>query len=202
MFLRQCSNCRPSDRMCWPADVFMKNLQIWNLLKSMWAYIYLPEQQTNFSLAASFWGICLLSVFILLRRLKLASLFSNANISHVRFVLHLQDWWCVRKRETSFPVNKLRLIDLLPSLWPLTMKNYLPEFLALDKVRTHKNNEQYFFCESLLVLFYLFILRSNYKVRPSTGEPVRTPSALFSVLRRSLWRHEEYTWRNKLSAAK
>jgi len=50
-------------------------------------------------------------------------LFSSANISPVRFVLHLQDWWCVGKRETSFPVNKLWLIYLPPSLWPLTMKN-------------------------------------------------------------------------------
>jgi len=45
-------------------------------------------------------------------------LFSSANISPVRFVLHLQDWWCVGKRETSFPVNKLWLIYLPPSLWP------------------------------------------------------------------------------------
>jgi len=29
-------------------------------------------------------------------------LFSSANISPVRFVLPLQDWWCVGKRETSF----------------------------------------------------------------------------------------------------
>jgi len=50
-------------------------------------------------------------------------LFSTANISPVRFVLHLQDWWCVRIRETSFPVNKLWLIYLPPSLWPITMKN-------------------------------------------------------------------------------
>ena len=28
-------------------------------------------------------------------------LFSSANISPVRFVLHLQDWWCVGKRETT-----------------------------------------------------------------------------------------------------
>jgi len=34
---------------------------------------FLCRRQTNFSLAASFWGICLLSAFILLRRLKLAS---------------------------------------------------------------------------------------------------------------------------------
>jgi len=47
-------------------------------------------------------------------------LFSSANISPVRFVLHLQDWWCVGKRETSFPINKLWLIYLPPSLWPLT----------------------------------------------------------------------------------
>ena len=50
-------------------------------------------------------------------------LFSSADILLVRFVLHLQDWWCVGKRETSFPVNKLWLIYLPPSLWPLTMKN-------------------------------------------------------------------------------
>ena len=51
-------------------------------------------------------------------------LFSSVNISPVRFVvLHLQDWWCVGKRETSFPVNKLWLIYLPPSLWPLTLKN-------------------------------------------------------------------------------
>ena len=49
-------------------------------------------------------------------------LFSSANISPVRFVLHLQDWWCVGKRETSFPVNKLWLTYLPPSLWPITMK--------------------------------------------------------------------------------
>jgi len=48
---------------------------------------------------------------------------SSANISLVRFVLHLQDWWCVWKRETSFPVNKLWLIYLPPSLCHLTMKN-------------------------------------------------------------------------------
>ena len=46
---------------------------------------------------------------------------SSANISPVRFVLHLQDWWCAGKRETSFPVNKLWLIYLPPSLWPVTM---------------------------------------------------------------------------------
>jgi len=50
-------------------------------------------------------------------------LFSSGNISPVRFVLNLQDWRCVGKGETSFPVNKLWLIYLPPSLWTLTMKN-------------------------------------------------------------------------------
>ena len=45
----------------------------------------------------------------------------KANISPVRFVLHLQKWLCVGKRETSFPLNKLWLIYLPPSLWPLTI---------------------------------------------------------------------------------
>jgi len=47
-------------------------------------------------------------------------LYSSANISPVRFALHLQDWWCVGKRGTSFPINKLWLIYLPPSLWPIT----------------------------------------------------------------------------------
>ena len=38
-------------------------------------------------------------------------LFSSANIWPVRFVLHLQNWWCVGKCETSFPVNKLWLVN-------------------------------------------------------------------------------------------
>jgi len=50
-------------------------------------------------------------------------LFPSANISPVRFILHLPDWWCIWKRETSFPVKKVWLIYLPPSLWPLTMKN-------------------------------------------------------------------------------
>ena len=45
----------------------------------------------------------------------LPHLFSSANISPVRFDLHLQDWWCVGKRETSFPVNKLT--DLLAAIF-------------------------------------------------------------------------------------
>jgi len=45
-------------------------------------------QQTNFSLAASFWGICLLSAFILLRRLRLArvSIFHNCRSQRWRQV--------------------------------------------------------------------------------------------------------------------
>ena len=57
-------------------------------------------QQTNFSLAAGFWGICLLSAFILLRRLKLASV----SIFHS---WRPQRWWQVNQSqfidgETSF----------------------------------------------------------------------------------------------------
>jgi len=66
-------------------------------------------------------------------------LFSSANISPVRFVLHLKNWWCVRKRETSFPVNKLWLIYLQPSLWPLTMKNrYACKFWSSQKNESRK----------------------------------------------------------------
>ena len=35
-------NYRPAGRM-WPAKAFRKNLQIWNLLKSVWGYICLTE---------------------------------------------------------------------------------------------------------------------------------------------------------------
>ena len=49
-----------------------------------------------------------------------------ANISPVRFVLHLRDWWCVEKHETSFPIDKLWSIYLPPSLWLVTMKNRYP----------------------------------------------------------------------------
>ena len=40
-------------------------------------------------------------------------LFSSANISPVRFVLHLQDWWCVGKRETSFFQKLLIFLQFL-----------------------------------------------------------------------------------------
>ena len=43
-------------------------------------------------------------------------LFSSANISLVRLVLYLQDWCCVGKRETSFPVNKT-VTDLLAAIF-------------------------------------------------------------------------------------
>ena len=66
-------------------------------------------------------------------------LFPSANISPVRFVLHLQDWWCVGKRETSFPVNKLWLVYLPPSLWPLTVKNrYACKFYSSQKNESRK----------------------------------------------------------------
>jgi len=46
--------------------------------------------------------------------------FTCFQVPTFRFVLHLQDWWCIGKRKTSFPINELWLIYLLPSLWPLT----------------------------------------------------------------------------------
>ena len=50
------------------------NKQQWNNPLGHWVRILdWNNTQTNFSLAASFWGICLLSTFILLRRLKLVS---------------------------------------------------------------------------------------------------------------------------------
>jgi len=62
----------------------------------------LGGQQKNFSLVASFWGICLLLVFIFLRLLKLAS----------SFIFHSykpQRWWQANwsqfiNRETSFAI--------------------------------------------------------------------------------------------------
>jgi len=51
-------------------------------------------------------------------------LLSNTEQTHKRkYDFCCPDWWCVRKRETSFSVNKLWLIYLPPSLWPITMKN-------------------------------------------------------------------------------
>jgi len=57
-------------------------------------------------------------------------LFSSSNISPVRLVSHLQDWWCVGKCETSFPVNKLWLIYLQPSFWTITKPIRVTDFLA------------------------------------------------------------------------
>ena len=75
-------------------------------------------------------------------------LFSIVNVSPVRFVLHLQDWWCVGKCETSFPVNKLWLIYLLPSLWPLTMFVILHvlswDILWLQLFCSNLGSEKYF----------------------------------------------------------
>ena len=91
----------------------------------------LDRSQTQIFLAVTgLWGSCKVS---LLASKKFSNvvvtsnsscvflyLFSSVNISPVRFVLHLQDWWYVGKRETSFPVNKLWLIYLPPSMLPLT----------------------------------------------------------------------------------
>ena len=69
--------------------------------------------------------------------------FSNASsvliqIDFIRFYLN-KDWYCVGKRETSFPVNKLWLICLPPSLWPLTMKNrYASKFSSSQKNESRK----------------------------------------------------------------
>jgi len=35
--------CGPPQRFPWPAEAFRKNLQIWNLLKSVWGYICLTQ---------------------------------------------------------------------------------------------------------------------------------------------------------------
>ena len=78
-------------------------------------------------------------------------LFSSANIFLVRFVLHLQDWWCVGKCETSFPVNKLWLIYLPPSLWPLTMISISIRYI---KNKTKKGGVS--MLENYLVLKYSF----------------------------------------------
>ena len=92
-------------------------------------------------------------------------LFSSANISLVRFVVHLQDWWCVGKRETSFPVNKMWLINLPPSLWPLTMiKREMSNFkiqgglgpqppFSTPMVSLHFQNIPPVFCEHLSIWF-------------------------------------------------
>ena len=53
----------------------------------------------------------------------------------MRLVLHLQDWWCVGKRETSFPVNKLWLIYLPPSLWPPQPVQHTWMFAQTSSVR-------------------------------------------------------------------
>jgi len=93
---------------------------------------FLDRYQTSLFLAVTgLWGSGKVSLFAskILSDVVVTSqswcvflyLFSSSNISSVRFVWHLQDWWCVGKRETSFPVNKFWLIYLLPSLWPLTV---------------------------------------------------------------------------------
>jgi len=61
-------------KCCWPSGIpnAARLLLLWPSLEEKRAWKWVNEHQTNFSLAASFWGICLLSAFIL-RRLKLAS---------------------------------------------------------------------------------------------------------------------------------
>jgi len=69
---------------------------------------------------------------------------SNLHISLFKYVLstmgvNLQDWWCVGKRETSFPVNKPWLIYLPPSSWPIKLRtNEIWSInLQLNKIQQH-----------------------------------------------------------------
>ena len=81
-------------------------------------------------------------------------MFLSASISPVRFVLHLQDWWCFGKRETSFPVNKPWLIYLPTSLWPVTMK-LVSKYQACYCWNCHVF--QYCFCLFLDFIWYLLV---------------------------------------------
>ena len=93
--------CGPLQRYQWRAEAFMKNFQIWNMLKSVRGYICLTE------------------------------------------------------------------------------------FLALDKVHLHKNNEEYLFCVPLLFWFYVFIdFTIKLEGRPSDNPPLEhiTGQALCSSL--------------------
>ena len=83
-------------------------------------------QQTNFSLAASFWEICQLSVFILLRRLKLASV----SIFHPMYCLFVPkfffswaNWsiWSKLTTWTNFVVYVERLGLSWFFLWTVTL---------------------------------------------------------------------------------
>ena len=95
-------------------------------------------------------------------------LFSSANISPVRFVLHLQDWWCGGKRDTSFPVNKLWLIYLLPPLWLLTMKNrYACKFWSSQKNESRKQADSSEACSNAKVC--LLSLWKLWNLLPSRG---------------------------------
>jgi len=51
-------------------------------------------------------------------------------------------------------MKKFQIWNMLKSAWGYI---YLTEFLALDKVHLHKNNEEYLFCVPLLFWFYVFI---------------------------------------------
>ena len=77
----------------------------------------------------------------------------------MRFVLHLQDWWCVGKCKTSFPVNKLWLIYLPPSLWPLTIKCKCESFES----RSLLLNTSYQICLQNVETDYLEMLAKWWK---------------------------------------
>ena len=65
---------------------------------------------------------------------------SNYHTIECKFYLAiLQNWWCVAKRETTFPFNKLWPIYLPPSLWPITVKNrYTCKFWSSQKNESKK----------------------------------------------------------------
>jgi len=97
------------------------------LLRHYTAY-YVIGQQTNFSLAARFWGICLLSAFILLRRSKLASvsIFNSLRPQRLRQEKSVtaywrRNWFRVFQRIIS-PVNVRQIVQA--KCWHLkTSKN-------------------------------------------------------------------------------
>ena len=69
-------------------------------------------------------------------------LFSSANSSPVRSVLRLQDWRCVWKRETSFPV-KQNAIDLLAAIFLVLPSCRVYWFRMQTSCSCFANNCQY-----------------------------------------------------------
>ena len=136
-------------------------LQSWNIFKLCRSCTYFPTyilsdfyqvQQANFSLAASFWGICLLSAFILLRWLKLAivSIFHSyrpqrwrqVNQSQFidgelvsRFPTHHQS--CKGKTNLTGEILALENTQRKTNeLWPLTttvLKKFFLVFFSFEK---------------------------------------------------------------------